>query len=405
MIGNVAGLLPLPGPSVQPKASDGVPKLWSAKGDPCRRGRGEQWEGWAHNMATGSERYRRHEVWETLELKKDALDAARYDDAATERWRTDIVEWLAEAVKTKLARQPALYLSALDDLSNALNSLPTDANQFRQYIASRGQSHPQYLGGLESALRALPLPPPKDLSSAYLELLDKEIEARTARLGELEVRVRETEAALQGRLDELNRISSEVDGLRNEIQTQREAISAVSSAAEATIMQDWGEAFSEWRQEREAADETRDAEALEHVAALAATRRAAEALAEHAAGDLSAADWRSRGKRERKAAHWIRFGAVAAFLFAGAIGWFIVSEAIERDFDLTVGDGLLRSSVAVVVAAFGGLLLRESSRHFKEADTAEDVALSLQALAPFYAGSDLTTPCDWLHGSRSATPS
>lgn len=345
-------------------------------------------EGEAEDVATGSERYRRHSVWETLGLKKDALDAARFDDAGTEQWRKDIVEWLTEAAKTKQARQPALYLSALDALSNALNSLPTDAAQFRQYVANRQQEHPQYLGGLERALRALPLPPPKDLSSAYIELLDKEVEARTTRLGELEARVAETEAALQSRLDELNRIDTEVDGFRNEIQTQREAISAVSAAAEATMTQDWGEAFAEWRQERKAADEARDAEALEHVAALAATRRAAEALAEHAAGDLSAADWRSRGKRERKAAQWIRFGAVAAFLFAGAIGWFIVSEAIEKDFDLTVGDGLLRSSVAVVIAAFGGLLLRESSRHFKEADTAEDVALSLQALAPFYAGSD-----------------
>ena len=141
----------------------------------------------------------------------------------------------------------------------------------------------------------------------------------------------------------------------------------MSLTAETTMAKDWGEAFAEWRQERKQADETRDAEALEHVTALAATRRAAEALAEHAAGDLSAADWRSRGNRERKAAQWIRFGALAAFLFAGTIGWYIVNEAIKKDFDLTVGDGLLRSSVAVVIAAFGGLLLRESGRHFREA--------------------------------------
>lgn len=341
-------------------------------------------------MATGSERYRKHSVWETLELKKEALAAARYDDAPTEQWRKDIVEWLTEAAKTKQARQPVLYLSALDALSNALNSVPTDVAQFRQYVANRQVDQPQYLGGLESALRSLPLPPPRDLSNAYVELLDKEIEARTTRLDELETRVAETEVALQGRLDELNRISREVDGLRNEIQTQREAIAGVSSTAEATIAEEWKEAISAWRQERKTADEARDAEAVEHVTALAATRRAAEALAEHAAGDLSAADWRSRGKRERKAAQWIRAGAVAAFLFAGAIGWFIVSEAIDNNFDLTVGDGLLRSSVAVVIAAFGGLLLRESGRHFREADTAEDVALSLQALAPFYAGSDDT---------------
>jgi hypothetical protein len=83
----------------------------------------------------------------------------------------------------------------------------------------------------------------------------------------------------------------------------------------------------------------------------------------------------------------MRAGAAVAFLFAGAIGWFIVSEAIRNDFALTVGDGILRSTVAVVIGAFGALLLRESGRHFREADTAEDVALSLKALAPFYANS------------------
>ena len=124
------------------------------------------------------------------------------------------------------------------------------------------------------------------------------------------------------------------------------------------------------------------------IATLAATTRAGEALAEHAAGDLSAADWYVRAKRERSAARWIRFGAWAAFLFAGAVGFYIVNEAIIKNFDISVGGGILRASIAVVIGAFGGLLLREAGRHFREADTAEDVALSLRALAPFYANSD-----------------
>ncbi|MEI2715362.1 MAG: hypothetical protein V9G04_19240 [Nocardioides sp.] len=341
-------------------------------------------------MPTGSQRYKQHQVWETLEVKREALEAARYDDAGLEQWRKDVVEWLAEAAKTKQARQPALYLSALDDLSNALNSLPPDVNQFRNYVSNRQPNQPQSLGGLETALRGLPLPPPKDLGNAYVDLLDKEVDARTSRLDELEARIAETETALQDRLDALNRVSSQVDRLGDEIEAQRTAIAEVSSTAESKMTEAWNDTLATWKQDRQAADETRDTEATEHVTALAATRRAAEALAEHAAGDLSAADWRSRGKRERKAAQWIRAAAVAAFLFAGAIGWFIVNEAIRKDFDLTVGDGVLRSSVAVVIAAFGGLLLRESGRHFREADTAEDVALALQALAPFYAGSDET---------------
>ena len=341
-------------------------------------------------MATGSQRYRRHDVWDTLKIKRDALHAAKYDDAATEQWRTDILEWLDEAAKSKMARQPALYLSALDDLSNALNSLTTGVNEFRNYVSNQQTNHPQYVGGLLAALRALPLPPPKELTASYIELLDQEVAARTTRLDELESKVRETETALDGRLQELKRISEEVEKLSKSIQTERDAISAVTSTAESTMDANWRDVLATWKQERRDADEKRNAEALEHVTALAATRQAAQVLAEHAAGDLSAADWSGRAKRERRAAQGIRFGAMAAFVFAGAIGLFIVSEAIDKNFDLTVGDGILRASVATVVAAFGALLLRESSRHFKEADTAEDVALSLQALAPFYANSDDT---------------
>lgn len=339
-------------------------------------------------MATSSERYRKHKAWETLELKREALNAARFGVAELEQKRTDIVEWLTEAAKTRAAQQPALYLSALDDLSVALNSLPTNMNEFSRYVGrARPQANPLPLKTLETALRALPLPPPRNLSGSYIDLLDKEIEVRTVRLSELESRVAETENSLRGRLAELERVSRNLDVLHAEIESARASISEVSTSVETSIRGSWNEAFSAWNQERAKVDSRHDAEALEHIATLAAVTSAGSALAEHAAGDLSATDWYGRAKRERRAAQWIRAGAAAAFIFAGAVGWFIVDGAIRNDFDLTVGDGILRSAVAVVIGAFGGLLLRESGRHFREADTAEDVALSLKALAPFYANS------------------
>jgi hypothetical protein len=73
----------------------------------------------------------------------------------------------------------------------------------------------------------------------------------------------------------------------------------------------------------------------------------------------------------------------------GAVGSFIVEEAIAN-VDILVGGGILRASVALVIGAFGGLLLRESERHFREADTAEDVALSLKALVPGRADDGAT---------------
>jgi len=337
-------------------------------------------------VATGFERYSKHAVWETLRLKKESLNAARFDDEETEHWRKEIVEWLDEALKTRAARQPALYLTALDQLSVALNQLPVDTASFRQFLAYRGHSG-QGFQLLEQALRALPLPPPRDLKAAYVELLDKEVDARNGRLAELEVRVSDTEKALQERLDELTKVTVEIAELRTEIQTEREAITAVSQSAESEMHEAWQKALDDWKQERNTTDSEHDAQALDSIATLAATTKAGEALAEHAAGDLSAADWYGRAKRERIAAQWIRSGAWAAFLFAGAVGFFIVNEAIIKNFDISVGGGILRASIAIVIGAFGALLLREAGRHFREADTAEDVALSLKALAPFYANS------------------
>lgn len=340
-------------------------------------------------MPTGSERYTKHKVWETLRLKRESLNAARYDDAKLEQWRTDIIEWLDEALKTRTARQPALYLSALDQLSGALNQLPVDTNGFRQFVP-QGNAYRsgQGIQVLENALKALPLPAPKDLKATYVELLDKEIEARTARLDVLEQRISETEEALQTTRDESAKLTAKVQVISDAIQKEREAIADVSQTAASTMQNAWEQEFSAWKQERKEADAKHDADALAHLNTLAATTKAGEALAEHAAGDLSAADWYGRAKRERRAAQWIRSGALAAFVFAGAVGYFIVEEAIANDFDISVGGGILRASVAVVIGAFGGLLLRESGRHFREADTAEDVALSLKALAPFYANSE-----------------
>lgn len=340
-------------------------------------------------MATGSQRYRSHKVWKTLDLKLDALKAARYGDAKTEQMRKDVVEWLAEAKKTKLARQPALYLSALDELSAALNELQTGDAEFHQYMGVSYQpQNPQRIWRLQVALRALPLPPPKELADNYVELLNSEIEARTTRLDQLEDRVRETEASLKARLDELDDVSTRLDALTSDIEAERKNIAEVSSSAETKIDHEWSEALGTWKKQRDETDHEHDAKALEHVATLAATASAGNALAEHAAGDLSASDWYGRAKRERRAAQWIRASALAAFVFAGAVGYFIVREAIANNFDISVGGGILRASVAVVIGAFGALLLRESGRHFREADTAEDVALSLKALAPFYANSD-----------------
>lgn len=89
---------------------------------------------------TAQTRYRQHKVWETLELKLEALIAARYGDAKMEAWRTDIVDWLTEAKDREMeARQakleelnaeveraksrPESYREEADQLTTKLNDL------------------------------------------------------------------------------------------------------------------------------------------------------------------------------------------------------------------------------------------------------------------------------------------
>lgn len=87
-------------------------------------------------MATASERYRKHAVWETLTRKREALAAARFGDKRIEQLRLDVAEWLSEAEKTKATRQPSLYIGVLDELSNPLNGLPTTEAEFARYVSS-----------------------------------------------------------------------------------------------------------------------------------------------------------------------------------------------------------------------------------------------------------------------------
>ncbi|ROR97674.1 hypothetical protein EDD28_2278 [Salana multivorans] len=339
-------------------------------------------------MSTASERYRGHPVWETLKLKKEALAAARFDSAESEQWRKDVVEWLTEAAKTRETRVPALYLGILDQVSAELNALPVTTSEFAAHVGVVRMYNPPRIQGLEQALRLLPLPPPKDLAASYILLLDQEVDARNTLLREFRESIRKTEDALTKRQAEVARLNAEIESLRNQVANERAAIETVRAEAASKIATEWTVTLAEWKAKADEAYAGHNEEAVEHVAGLAATAKAGRSLAEHAAGSLSAADWMGRAKRERRAAQWMRAGAVGAFLVAVAVGWFIVSEAIRNEFDLTIGDGILRASIAVVVGAFGGLLLRESSRHFRESDTSEDVALSLQALAPFYADAD-----------------
>lgn len=339
-------------------------------------------------MPTASEKFSKHPVWETVELKKEALKAARYDNSEAEKWREEIIGWLEEASKTKPTRQPTLYLRALDDLSQELNRLPVDSQQFTQYANEYNYQSKREIKNLETAIKGLPLPPPRDLKASYVDLLDREAEVRNSLLNDLEEKIREHRKFISELEQEVIKLESRAKSAQKTLELSSDQIQQISENAESTIRDEWNKSLDSWNKARAEEELLTKSKAVEYIGTLAATTKAGEALAEHAAGDLSASDWYGRATRERRAALWIRAAALTAFILAGAVGAFIVFEAIQKDFAISVGGGILRSAITFVIGAFGALLLREAGRHFRESDTAEDVALSMKALAPFYANSD-----------------
>lgn len=341
---------------------------------------------------TGAERYRKHEVWGTLTLKLDALKTIRFGNANTEQKRVDVIEWLAEALKTKATQQPSLYLSTLDDLDSELNLLPSTENEFKRYIDRRSNgSQGSSLTKLEAALRSLPLPAPKVISDKYGELLDQQIETGTTRLNELRGQISDAKKTLEEAQATVAQVNDEVDALRSQAKAESTKVSNVLESAEKKIGTDWESVLGDWKRKRDDADTEHNRQALGHLGSLAATSKAGKSLAKYAAGDLTATEWAKRATRERRSAKLLRYGAVVLFIGAAVVAIVVLGEAIRNAFDLTIGDGILRSSITLVLGAFGALILRESGRHFREADAAEDVSLSLQSLALFYEDSDEKT--------------
>ncbi|MGQ7787936.1 hypothetical protein [Nesterenkonia sp. K-15-9-6] len=340
---------------------------------------------------TGQQRYRQHKVWETLQLKLDALNAARFDGVEVEQWRIDVVDWLKEAQKSKTNNQPTLYLSALDDLQEQLNNLEVDQSKFKQYVGLNNRtsaSGQPRIKQLERALRGLPLPPPKNLSQSYAEQLDREMKARQEKLAELNSEIDETKAALQSNREEIGQRTQELADLSTEIEAQQKLIKKVSEDAQGTIDKDWRQALTQWKAERDHADEQANADAAQHLGALASAAEHGRVLLDQAVGNFSATDWAEKSTQERKTATLLRNISFGTFVVGILFAAYITYQAIANEFDMSIGDALLRGTILVVVAAAGALVLRESNSHRREANAAQDMATSLVTLAPFYENTD-----------------
>lgn len=331
---------------------------------------------------TPVERYRRHLVWDMLLLRREALETARYSTESLENYRRAAIEVLRLGYLSKANPVPVIYDAVLDQLQGALNSLSTGENEFQSFVNSG------YYQQAVDAVRRLPGPPPRQVNDQYLAALDSAVSVREEQLVELQSAIRTLEDELASISARAMALVDVVDSQGRKITADSATISQVVSTADDRLESEWNLKLSEWELDRKTKDQKFDSELTENIQLLAGTALVGQRLVEQAAGSLTATDWAARSKRERINAIWMRVAAFAFFISALAAGGYILATAIQDGFELTVGDGILRGALILAVAGVGTFLSAESRRHFKEADSAEEVALAITAIEPFYASSE-----------------
>lgn len=336
----------------------------------------------ANMTKTQIERYRQHPAWSLIELKQGALESVKYGHAQYEARRADLLAIFDAALRSRANPQAALYDDTLATIEALLNQLSTDENSFVNW------TNQSYYADLKAHVRSLPGPPPRQVNESYLAALDAAVAARQNELNDL----RAAATTLQGEVEEKSKrlalLDLDIHAQQTKITAAEATIAQVVSSADDQLRREWESELASWRQDREASNATMDQEMAGHVQLLSTAALTGRRLVEQAAGSLTAADWAGRAKRERWNAVSLRFGSFAAFAAAATVGAWIIWFAFDKELVLTVGDGILRGSLVLALAGIGSFLTVESRRHFREADSAEDVKLALAALEPFYAGAD-----------------
>ena len=293
--------------------------------------------------------------------------------------RLRVLAILDAAARSKDNPTPGLYDAVLDQIVELLNVLPSDEGNFLRW---------NHVEALASSVRQLPGPPPRQLADRYIEVLDNAVRARTEELADLRADVERLSASVAEQKAALDSMASQVKAEQDKAAAASASIKQTTDAAAERLDDDWTNRLDEWRNDRASKDAEFDKQLTDRLALLAHAAQVGRRLVEHAAGMHTALDWTTRATRERRTGRGLRIGAIAVLATAVTLGGVIVWNAITAGFDLTLGDGVLRVGLILTVAGAGGYLATESRRHYREADSAEEVAAALIALEPFYAGAD-----------------
>ncbi|WP_353987206.1 hypothetical protein [Ruicaihuangia caeni] len=225
------------------------------------------------------------------------------------------------------------------------------------------------------------------MGQKYIDALDQAISFRENTLASLRSEANRLTKQLSGMEAGLEKLAKTVDDQNTKIKQDAATISQVTATAAENLELEWNNRLDAWAVERSSKDKDFDDKLTEHISLLAGSASVGRRLVEHAAGLLTATEWAGRAKRERLNAIWLRWGSMLAFFAALSTGLYILVSTIGRGMQLTVGDGILRGALILTLAGVGTFLSSEARRHFKEADSAEEVTLALAAIEPFYAGA------------------
>lgn len=316
-----------------------------------------------------------------IDLKRGALETVKYSQRPYEGYRLEVITMLDAAARSKGNPQATIYDDVLDVIAGILNQLSADERSFTAW------SQQTYMNDLRARVRDLPGPPPRQVNESYVAALDTAIAARQGELEELRASVSALNDEVVAKTKELAGLTKKVEAQHEKLTADAATITQVVATADEQLRREWATALATWEQEREMRDGALDEEMTGHVELLSTAALTGRRLVEQAAGHLTAADWAGRAKRERWNAHGLRWASFVFFALAVVVGAWVLWIAIDRDLTLTVGDGILRGALVLALAGVGSFLTIEARRHFREADSAEDVKLALAALEPYYAGA------------------
>lgn len=326
---------------------------------------------------TTPESYRSHPVWEVLKLKINALEQAKFQNIENETQRCNVVLGLKSALRSKSYSGSIDYGSILSELLVTLNSLASDDQTFASFARSN------QIQNLWTYIRQLPGPSQIKVNENYSDALDLLISARTVELSAINERIT---AAQQTMAEVELKIGTQKEALelvKNQIISQSAKLSETVETASDKMDGEWKNKLESWAIDRTTKDKDLENEMLNELSLLVSAALVGNRLMENAAGNLTAIKWASRATRERTSAIRLRYGSFVVYSIAVLIGTWIVTTAISAGKTLDAGDGIIRGAIVLSCAAIGTFLASESRRHFREADSSEEVQLAITAMEPF----------------------